>query len=170
MIERTILLGVATLVTLLILLTVLFPASDGPDLDKMAHEPSQDPWFQENVVNSDVPVVVEFTAEWCGYCKMLAPHFEKLEQQYHGRLKIVPIDVDVHHDIAQHYGVSSLPLTVYFEKGNPVVGFPGYVEYDTMLSIFKEQLKKLDAAAEKPADTTPAETPPTPDSEVQKAA
>ncbi len=84
--------------------------------------------FGAEVLNAQVPVVVDFYAEWCGPCKMLAPLLEQLAGEFEGRIKFVKVNVDGAPELAGDYGVSGVPTLVLFQKGQPVdavVGFAG---------------------------------------------
>src|SRR5438874_1220318 len=73
--------------------------------------------FQEKVLNSDVPVLVDFWAEWCGPCKAIGPSVEQLATEYAGRAKVVKVDVDRESDLASKYGVMSIPALLVFKEG-----------------------------------------------------
>ncbi|AGB41396.1 thioredoxin [Halobacteroides halobius DSM 5150] len=82
--------------------------------------------FEEKVLNSDVPVVVDFWAPWCGPCKMIAPVLEELGAEYGDDVKIAKVMVDDNQSLAQEYQVTSIPNLVFFKDGEPVdrqVGF-----------------------------------------------
>lgn len=83
--------------------------------------------FEEEVVNSDLPVVVDFWAEWCQPCKMLTPVLDKIAQTYDGRLKVVKCNVDENQDIAAKYGVMSIPNLIFFKDGQIVNQAVGYM-------------------------------------------
>jgi thioredoxin 1 len=72
--------------------------------------------FEELVVNSDIPVVVDFYAPWCGPCKMIKPQLEKLAEKYQGKVKIVAIDADENQDLVSEYQVRSLPTILFFTE------------------------------------------------------
>ncbi|MEZ5872964.1 MAG: thioredoxin [Nitratireductor sp.] len=75
--------------------------------------------FQKDVLNSDVPVVVDFWAEWCGPCKMIAPSLEEIASEMAGKVKITKLNIDENPDLAAQYGVRSIPTLVLFKGGEP---------------------------------------------------
>lgn len=76
--------------------------------------------FDEQVLNSDVPVLVDFWAEWCGPCKAIGPAIDQLAAEYQGRAKIVKVDVDKEGELAGRYGVMSIPALILFKGGKVV--------------------------------------------------
>jgi thioredoxin 1 len=82
--------------------------------------------FQETILHSDVPVLVDFTADWCPPCKMIAPFVDELARKYQGKLAVGSLDVDIHPDIQQQYGIMGLPTLVLFHKGEPVKRIVGF--------------------------------------------
>jgi thioredoxin 1 len=76
--------------------------------------------FDEKVLSSDVPVLVDFWAEWCGPCKAIGPAIEQLATEYEGRARIVKVDVDRESDLAMRYGVMSIPALLVFKGGKVV--------------------------------------------------
>lgn len=73
--------------------------------------------FSETVNGSDVPVLVDFWATWCGPCKSIAPALDEIADENAGALKVVKVDVDANRDIAEKYGVMSMPTLVLFDSG-----------------------------------------------------
>lgn len=76
--------------------------------------------FKDEVLNSDLPVLVDFSAEWCGPCKMVAPVVEELAREYSGKFKVAKIDVDAAGSTASSLGVMSVPTLMIFNKGKVI--------------------------------------------------
>lgn len=76
--------------------------------------------FQSEVMESDVPTVVDFWAEWCGPCKMIGPSLEELSDEMAGNVKITKLNIDENPDLAAQYGVRSIPTLLIFKNGEPV--------------------------------------------------
>ncbi len=76
--------------------------------------------FDAEVIKTSTPVLVDFSAEWCGPCKMMGPVIEDLANEYAGKAKITKIDVDVNPQTTSKYGVRSLPTLLIFKDGNVV--------------------------------------------------
>lgn len=76
--------------------------------------------WEDDVINSELPVMVDFWAEWCGPCKMIAPAVHDLAEEYSGKLNVAKLDVDGSPNIAMKYGVRSIPALIFFKDGQPV--------------------------------------------------
>ena len=79
-----------------------------------------DATFEEEVVKSDTPVVVDFWAEWCGPCKMIAPLVEELAEEYDGKVKFTKLDVDSNPQTPMQFGIRGIPTLLIFNDGKPV--------------------------------------------------
>ena len=79
-----------------------------------------DATFEEVVLKSDKPVVVDFWAEWCGPCKMLGPTIEELSNDFDGKVVVGKVDVDANQDFASQYGVRNIPTVLIFQNGEVV--------------------------------------------------
>ena len=98
----------------------------------------QDATFEQEVLKSDVPVLVDFWAVWCGPCKAIAPTVEELAKQYKGKVKVAKMDVDEHQQVPQQYGIRSIPTLLLFKGGRVVDTIIGAVPR----SKLEESLKK----------------------------
>ena len=76
--------------------------------------------WDDQVLNSELPVLVDFWAEWCGPCKMIAPSVHDLALEYDGKLNVAKLDVDSAPNIAMKYRVTSIPMLLFFKEGQPV--------------------------------------------------
>ncbi len=76
--------------------------------------------FEQEVLKSKTPVLVDFSADWCGPCKMMAPVVDELADMYEGEMKVGKINVDQSPDIAQKYNVMSIPMFAFFKNGEVV--------------------------------------------------
>jgi thioredoxin 1 len=74
--------------------------------------------FEQDVLKSEVPVLVDFWAEWCGPCKMLAPTVEKVANDYEGKAKVVKLNIDDNNQVAQQYGIKGIPTLILFKDGS----------------------------------------------------
>ena len=79
-----------------------------------------DSTFDESVGSADTPIVVDFWAEWCGPCKMIAPALEEIASEQSGRIRVAKLNVDDNPDTARRYDVMSIPTLLVFQDGQPV--------------------------------------------------
>ena len=95
--------------------------------------------FESEVLKADLPVLVDFWAEWCGPCRMVAPIVEELAGEYAGRVKVTKVDVDDNQNIAMRYNIMSIPTLGVFKGGQMIERIVGYMP--------KQELKRrLDGA------------------------
>ncbi|CAA0082651.1 Thioredoxin 1 [BD1-7 clade bacterium] len=73
--------------------------------------------FEQDVINSDSPVLVDFWAEWCGPCKMIAPVLDTIAAEYEGKIKVVKVDVDANKDVPAKFGIRGIPTLMIFKGG-----------------------------------------------------
>ncbi len=99
--------------------------------------------WDELVLRSEIPVVVDFWAEWCGPCRMLSPVFEEVAAEYKGRMKFVKLNTDENRDVAMRYGVMSIPTLGFFYRGEPIDGLVGAVPKSVLVSKIENVLKKI---------------------------
>lgn len=100
----------------------------------MADQTFTDKNFQQDVLKSDTPVVVDFWAPWCGPCKMVSPIIEELAKEYNGKVVVGKLNVDDNQETAGQYSVMSIPTVMIFKNGKPVqslVGAQGKQTYKT---------------------------------------
>jgi len=81
--------------------------------------------FETEVLNSDKPVLVDFWAEWCMPCRMLAPTIEKIAKDYAGKVKVGKVDTDANRDVSMKYGISAIPTVILFRDGKVAQKFVG---------------------------------------------
>lgn len=150
MVERVILIIAAVLVGLLLIYAISnAPPQNGSgesdtgiNLADYNYAPPADKWFQENVVDEQRAVIVDFKAEWCGPCRILHPHLVKLEKKYGDQLKLVQVDVDERSNLARHYKIQAMPTVLLFVDGKVVSGFLGYRDLAEIEAIFKPVIEE----------------------------
>jgi len=88
--------------------------------------------FEAEVLKSDVPVLIDFFAEWCGPCQMIKPMIDELATDYEGKAKVVKVDVDASPETAQKFGVMSIPTLIFIKGGEEVERLTGALPKDTL--------------------------------------
>ena len=96
--------------------------------------------FREEVLQSDLPVLVDFWADWCAPCMMLAPIIEEISDELDGRVNVCKIDVDQSQDLAATYGVMSIPTLMIFSKGKEVERTVGYMSKEDVLTFVENNI------------------------------
>ena len=81
--------------------------------------------FEQEVLKSDQPVLVDFWAEWCMPCRLLAPTIEKIAKEYSGKVKVGKVDTDSNRDVSIKYGISAIPTVILFKDGQVAQKFVG---------------------------------------------
>lgn len=89
--------------------------------------------FQQEVLDSSMPVLVDFTAEWCAPCKMLSPIVDEIATQYEGKIRVVKVDADANQNVMQQYSVMGLPTLILFKGGEAVERITGFKPKDKIL-------------------------------------
>jgi thioredoxin len=96
--------------------------------------------FEEMLFASDVPVLVDFYADWCGPCQMMVPILEQVNAQLSDRLRIVKIDTEKYTDLATQYKIASLPTLVLFKQGQPVERIEGVMQAPELVQYLQTMI------------------------------
>lgn len=102
--------------------------------------PVTDSSFEGEVINSAVPVLVDFWAPWCGPCRMVAPVVDEIAEQYDGQIKVVKLNTDENPKIASQYGIRSIPTLMIFKDGQRVDMVVGAVPKTTLATTLEKYL------------------------------
>ncbi len=96
--------------------------------------------FDEKVVQSDLPVLVDFWATWCPPCRMLDPIVEQIASEYAGKLTVYEVNTDSNPGLAQRFGITGIPTLIFYKQGEHVNTIVGFRDYDTLKSIVESIL------------------------------
>ena len=96
--------------------------------------------FDTEVLQSDLPVFVDFYADWCGPCKMMSPVIDKMADEFAGRIKVGKVNVDENGDLAVKYGIMSIPNMVFFKNGEVVDRIVGAIPKPQMQARFEKNV------------------------------
>lgn len=101
-----------------------------------------DETFQSEVLDSDTPVLVDFWADWCGPCRMIAPHVKQIAAEYSETLRVAKVDVDENPAIPGRYGIVGIPTLMLFKKGEAVERITGALPKDRIVAQILPHLEK----------------------------
>ena len=103
--------------------------------------PVTDASFKQDVLESEIPVLVDFWAPWCGPCRMVAPVVEEIAEQYDGKVKVVKVNTDENSNVASKYGIRSIPTLMIFKGGERVDMVVGAVPKTTLANTLAKYIE-----------------------------
>lgn len=96
--------------------------------------------FTDEVMNSDIPVLLDFWATWCGPCRMISPIVKELSEEYSGKLKVGKVNVDEEAELASAFGITSIPTIVLIKNGKTVNSSIGFMTKDQLVKMINNEI------------------------------
>ncbi len=96
--------------------------------------------FTDEVMNSDIPVLLDFWATWCGPCRMISPIVKELAEEYSGKLKVGKVNVDEEAELASAFGITSIPTIVLIKNGKTVSSSIGFMTKDQLVKMINNEI------------------------------
>lgn len=100
--------------------------------------------FEKEAMDSDIPVLLDFWAEWCGPCRMLSPVVDKIAEKYKGKIKVGKVNVDDEPELAQKFHVLNIPMLVVIKNGNMEASAVGYRSFDQLDDMLSELINNAE--------------------------